>query len=84
LLALAPDQVHLDRIPGHPGLRKGDPEAIRRKILDRGVTWPWTSDDPVLAALGISGGDLRTATAQLGNAIIDSAVAALANTLDAL
>ncbi|MGH3905505.1 MAG: creatininase family protein [Pseudonocardiaceae bacterium] len=39
---------------------------------------------PPSPTLGITGGDPRTATAQLGEAIVDSAIAAIASTLDKL
>lgn len=84
MLALAPDDVHLDRLPEQAGPTSTDPAEIRRQILDRGTTWPWSSGDPAIAAHGITGGDPRTATPQLGETIIDSAIAACAQALDKL
>lgn len=84
MLALAPDHVHLDCLPEQARSSSINPAEIRRQILDRGTTWPWSSGDPAIAAHGITGGDPRTATAQLGEAIIDSAVAACTQALDKL
>jgi creatinine amidohydrolase/Fe(II)-dependent formamide hydrolase-like protein len=42
-------------------------------IFDRGVSFPWRSDDPRLAASGVIG-DARAATPELGQAIIDSVI----------
>ncbi|WP_084647305.1 creatininase family protein [Parafrankia discariae] len=75
MLALAPTEVFLDRLPDSyapdPSLAKG----ARDLILDRGVTWPWTSNDP---AIGVSGliGDARQANLELGRKIVDSATEA--------
>ena len=84
MLALAPDQVHLDRLDGIYALDPQQQEPIRRTILDRGVTWPWTTGDPAIATAGITGGDPREATAGLGEAILTSAVNAAGDVLDRL
>ncbi|MFD7444000.1 creatininase family protein [Streptomyces sp. NPDC059909] len=46
MLALAPDQVRLDLLPADSLPDPGRREEIQRLVLDRGVTWPWTSDNP--------------------------------------
>ncbi|MGV9751124.1 creatininase family protein [Nocardia farcinica] len=74
MLALSPADVHIDRIPEsftEADLRR---ESIRDYILDRGVTWPWTSKDAEISSLGIMGSDPRGATSEIGEAIIESAL----------
>ena len=72
MLALAPDLVRRDLI-GAAG-EGTDAAAIRALIFDRGVSFPWRTDDPRLALGGIIG-NARAASADLGQAIIDSIVA---------
>jgi creatinine amidohydrolase len=72
MLALAPDLVRRDLI--EPAGEGPDAATIRALIFDRGVSFPWRTDDPRLARGGIIG-DARAATAELGHAIIDSVVA---------
>jgi creatinine amidohydrolase/Fe(II)-dependent formamide hydrolase-like protein len=71
MLALAPDLVRCEMIrrPENPP----DPKSIGELIFDRGVTWPWRTDDPRIASDGIIG-DVAGASAELGEAIIDSVV----------
>ena len=71
MLALAPHRVRRDLIPA-VGPRT-DPQIIRALIFDRGVSWPWRTDDPRLAEGGIIG-DPRAATPELGEAIVASVV----------
>ncbi|MEU6353135.1 creatininase family protein [Streptomyces sp. NPDC047072] len=82
MLALAPDTVHLDRIPADyaldPGRRR---EEIERLVLRRGTTWPWSSGDPAISSLGVIGGDPRRASAAAGHSIIESALEAGAEVL---
>jgi creatinine amidohydrolase len=71
MLALAPDLVRgalMTRAEPPP-----PPDGAAALIFDRGVTWPWRSDDPRLAQLGIIG-DPREATAERGRAMVDSMV----------
>ncbi|MEA2906441.1 MAG: creatinine amidohydrolase [Alphaproteobacteria bacterium] len=70
MLALAPGTVRRDLAtrPDTP------PAAIQSLIFERGVTWPWRTDDPRLAQGGIIG-DATAATPDLGHAIIESVVA---------
>ena len=81
MLALAPDTVHLDRIPADHTPDPGRREEIERLILRRGTTWPWSSGDPAISSLGIIGGDPRKATAVTGHSIIASALEAGAEVL---
>ena len=71
MLALAPDLVRSDMIAGadHPPV----PDSIAALIIDRGVTWPWRSDDPRLAQMGIIG-DPRGASPERGRATVDSMI----------
>lgn len=84
MLALAPDDVHLDRLDDtyvHDGDQR---DEIKRQILDRGTTWPWTSGDPRIATIGITGDDPRLGSAELGESIIASALEACARVLEEL
>jgi creatinine amidohydrolase len=51
MLALAPDDVHLDRLPDSYEPDPAHAPGIRGLVLDRGVTWPWKSDDRSMAQL---------------------------------
>jgi creatinine amidohydrolase len=72
MLAMAPDLVRRDLI-ARPE-KAPDTAAIQALIFDRGVTWPWRTDDPRLAHDGIIG-DAHGASAELGATIVDSIVA---------
>jgi len=72
MLALAPDRVRMERAEPPPPLPDGG--AVQALVFDRGVSWPWRTDDPRLAHKGIIG-DAHAASAELGTAIIDSVVA---------
>ena len=74
MLALAPNDVHLDRLPDSYEPSPAHAEDIRRFVLDRGTTWPWNSDNPAMSQLGIIGGNARRATAELGEQVIASAL----------
>ncbi|WP_406106390.1 creatininase family protein [Micromonospora globbae] len=74
MLALAPTDVHLDRLPDNFAVNEAHRDEIKRLVLDRGTTWPWTSGDPRIATLGVTGGDPRLASAELGESIIASAL----------
>ena len=73
MLALAPELVRRDLIAGAPPPRAAD--AVAALVFDRGVTWPWRTDDPRLAQAGIIG-DPRSASAEQGKAMIDAMVEA--------
>jgi creatinine amidohydrolase len=83
MLALAPDDVRLDLMPGDGDVEPGQAEAIGRQIRDRGVTWPWSSGQPDLATNGVIG-DPRGASAELGRLILLSALEAASAALDRL
>jgi creatinine amidohydrolase/Fe(II)-dependent formamide hydrolase-like protein len=70
MLVLAPELVRRELI--EPS-KKPDPKIVEELILDRGVTWPWRTDDPQLAHGGIMG-NAHEASPELGQAIIDSVV----------
>jgi creatinine amidohydrolase/Fe(II)-dependent formamide hydrolase-like protein len=72
MLALAPHLVRRSMIaaPSPPP----DDDAISALIFDRGVSFPWRTDDPRLTASGAIG-EAHAASAELGQAIIDSVVA---------
>jgi creatinine amidohydrolase/Fe(II)-dependent formamide hydrolase-like protein len=71
MLALKPQLVRRDLIApaGAPPAR----EAVAALILDRGVSFPWRTNDARLAASGVIG-DAHAATPELGRAIIDSVI----------
>ena len=72
MLALAPDLVRRDLI--EPAGEGPNAATIHALIFNRGVSFPWRTDDPRLARGGIIG-DAHAATAELGHAIVDSVVA---------
>ena len=73
MLALAPDLVRRERLPEAKAPQDGD--AIRALVLDPATSWPWSSDDKRIAALGVMG-DAREASAEHGNAIVARVVGA--------
>ena len=72
MLVLAPDLVRRDRICKSA---PPDPQALQSLIFDRGVTWPWRSDDTRLARHGIVG-DAAGASAEFGAMLIERMVTA--------
>jgi len=74
MLTLAPDDVHLDRLPDSFAIDETQRDEIKRLVLERGTTWPWSTGDARIATLGITGGDPRLASAELGTAIVESAL----------
>ncbi|WP_335989976.1 creatininase family protein [Glycomyces sp. MUSA5-2] len=81
MLALAAQDVHLDRIPPH---HAGASARIEEFVLNRGTTWPWSTADDALARVGVIGGDPRKATATMGKAVLGSALHAAERALDNL
>jgi creatinine amidohydrolase len=73
MLALAPDLVRRERMKEARGPSGGD--AIRALVLDPETSWPWSSDDKRIAALGVMG-DAREASVEHGNAIVARVVGA--------
>jgi creatinine amidohydrolase len=71
MLALAPDLVR------SPMVARAEPppapDSVAALISDRGVTWPWCSDDPRLARIGIIG-DPREASPEQGRAMVESMI----------
>jgi len=67
MLAIAPQLVRMDRL----GQIKTKPDvaAIKRIILDKAVSWPWTTDDKRIAAMGVIG-NAAGATPELGQKLI--------------
>jgi creatinine amidohydrolase len=72
MLALAPDLVRTDMIAS---VQPPSPESVAALIFDRGVTWPWRTDDPRLARMGIIG-DPGAASAERGRAMVGRMVEA--------
>jgi creatinine amidohydrolase len=81
MLALTPDDVHVDRLDPSYAVNTSQRDEIRRQVLDRGTTWPWSSGDSRIASAGVIGGDPRSATADLGEAILASALDACGDVL---
>jgi len=73
MLALAPERVRRERIPGLKAPPDGD--AVRATILDPATSWPWSSGDQRIAQAGVIG-DARAASAEHGNAIVARVVEA--------
>ena len=71
MLAIAPHLVRQDRIAQLKNPPDG--EAVAMAILQKGVTWPWTTDDRRLADIGVIG-DAQAASAAFGQRIIDHVV----------
>lgn len=67
MLVLAPELVRQDLIA--KGKASPDGQAVRKLVLDPGASFPWSSDDPRLAAAGVIG-DARQASVQHGQAIV--------------
>jgi creatinine amidohydrolase/Fe(II)-dependent formamide hydrolase-like protein len=71
MLALAPDLVRRELIARAEPLPPQDMAAL---IYDRGVTWPWRTDDARLARNGIIG-DPAAASAERGRDMIETMLA---------
>lgn len=71
MLAIAPHLVRRDRIAALKNPPEGD--AVRKTILQRGVTWPWSTDDKRIADTGVIG-DPSAASAEFGQGIVDRVV----------
>jgi creatinine amidohydrolase/Fe(II)-dependent formamide hydrolase-like protein len=84
MLALSPVDVHLSVLDDAFVIDDIKRAAIKQLILDRGTTWPWSSGDERIATLGITGGDPRNASAEVGEAIVASAIDACAAVLKSL
>jgi creatinine amidohydrolase len=71
MLALAPELVRRNLITS---TEPPPPEGVAALIYDRGVTWPWRTDDPRLARNGIIG-DPAAASPERGRAMIETMLA---------
>ena len=81
MLALTPGLVRRGRIAD---LRAPpNANAVRDQILSPGISWPWSSGNPGLADLGITG-DPATASAAHGDAILNRLVEGAGPVLDQL
>lgn len=83
MLAIAPEEVRMDCIPDDYAADTSASDAIRETIMSRGTTWPWRSNDPSIATLGIIG-DARRANAALGCQIAESSLAEYGRVLSRL
>lgn len=84
MLALAPGEVHQERLPEGFAVNDAHREQVRRLVLEPGTTWPWSSGDSAIATLGVMGGDPRLASAGAGESIIASALNACETVLQQL
>ncbi len=71
MLAVAPHLVRTGKIASLK--MPADAATVRTTILQRGVTWPWTSDEKGLSDHGVIG-DPAAATADFGRQIVARAV----------
>ena len=71
MLALAPQRVRRDAMTA--ATNAPDSDAIAALIFDRGVSFPWRTDDPRLTESGAIG-EAHAASREIGEAIIDSVV----------
>jgi creatinine amidohydrolase/Fe(II)-dependent formamide hydrolase-like protein len=71
MLAIAPHLVRRDQVAALKSPPEGD--AVRKTILQRGVTWPWSTDDKRIADTGVIG-DPSAASAEFGQSILDRVV----------
>ena len=69
MLVFATDLVRRDKIATLG--KQPDKNAIRKLILDLGVSWPWSSGDRTLADQGVTG-DASAASAEFGQQVIES------------
>lgn len=75
MLALAPTAVRQVRPMSRLEYDADRPGEIRRQILDRATTWPWTSSDQRIATAGVIGNDPTQASTQLGEALVATGMA---------
>lgn len=81
MLAHAPERVRGEALAKLSA--PADREAIRALVLDPAASYPWSSDDPRIAADGIIG-DARDASAEHGHAIVARVVVAAGGVLKRL
>jgi creatinine amidohydrolase/Fe(II)-dependent formamide hydrolase-like protein len=86
MLALAPHLVRRDLVrPDLPASPRpaADKDAIAAMIFDRGVSFPWRTDDRRIAANGVIG-EAHAASPEIGRAIIDSVIVQTRGVLERL
>jgi creatinine amidohydrolase/Fe(II)-dependent formamide hydrolase-like protein len=81
MLAVAPRLVRRDQIAQLKNPPDG--EAVRKTILDRAVSWPWTTADKQIADMGVIG-DAQAASAEFGTRILDHGTEAAGDVLKKL
>jgi creatinine amidohydrolase len=81
MLAVAPHLVRQDQIAQL--MNSPDGEAVRKTILNPGVTWPWSTDDKRIADMGVIG-DASAASADFGENILDHVTEAAGGVLSQL
>jgi creatinine amidohydrolase len=75
MLALAPTAVRQLRALPRPEPNSDRRGEIRRQILDRATTWPWSSADHRIATAGVIGNDPTQASAVAGEATVAAGLA---------
>ena len=81
MLAIAPQLVRRDQIAQLKNPPDG--EAVRKTILDRAVSWPWTTVDKQIADMGVIG-DAQAASAEFGTRILEHGTEAAGEVLKKL
>jgi creatinine amidohydrolase len=69
MLVFAPDLVRWEAVAALN--KQPDKNAIKKLILDLGVSWPWSSGESALADQGVTG-DAAAASAEFGQQVIES------------
>lgn len=67
MLAIAPTLVRRDQMSRQVNAPAA---AIRATVLDKAVTWPWTTDEAQIADMGVIG-DPTSASAELGEQLLE-------------
>lgn len=67
MLAIAPNLVRRDQIPRPVDATAA---AIQATIVDKAVTWPWTTEESQIAQMGVIG-DANGASAELGERLLE-------------
>ena len=70
MLAIAPNLVRRDQIPRQDHATS---TAIQATIIDKAVTWPWTTEEAQIAKMGVIG-DASGASAELGERLLEQIV----------
>jgi creatinine amidohydrolase/Fe(II)-dependent formamide hydrolase-like protein len=83
MLAVAPQLVRQGEMASAGGLAQQHKDAIAAMVFDRGVSFPWRTDDERLAADGVIG-EAAAASVELGHYIIETVIARSAGILQRL